>query len=80
MFTMDSRTREALRIIIAVALGLVPHRVRRVYAERNVSISDGGKAEITARIVAAVESGFEVREKTDAETSSTYRGGTTRQG
>ena len=60
---MDARTREQLRIVVSVALALVPRALRRDFSEKLTSKVDPAKAAIAERVVEAVETHFAVEEK-----------------
>jgi len=60
---MQISTREQLRIILSVVLGLVPRGLRRAYGEKATASSDPAKKEIVARLVEGIDQHFEVVEK-----------------
>ncbi len=62
---MDRATREHLRIIIGVALALVPPRIRQAFAQKPTGISEPAKDAMAERITAAVDQLFEVKQKPD---------------
>ncbi len=65
---MDEATREHLRIIIAVALGLTPRRVKRDLAERLTFKCDPAKRIISEAIVAEIERQFRVERRAESPT------------
>jgi hypothetical protein len=60
---MNDATREQLRIILAVALGVVPRRLKRDLAERIIAKSEPARAEIVARLVTELDRHFEIEVK-----------------
>ncbi|MDH3582506.1 MAG: hypothetical protein OEM91_18015 [Hyphomicrobiales bacterium] len=62
---MDKWTREHLRVILSVALALVPKRIRKDWAERVTAKTEPAKAEIVDRLIAGVDQHFEVEKKPD---------------
>ena len=60
---MDGKTREQLRIVVSVALALVPRALRRDYSEKITSKVDPAKAAIAERGIDAVDKHFTVEEK-----------------
>jgi hypothetical protein len=60
---MDSLAREKLRSIVAVALALVPLRLRRAYAEKPTGVSDPAKKAIAEQIADGICQSFDVTEK-----------------
>jgi hypothetical protein len=51
---MDQGTREHLRIILSVALALVPKRIRKDWVERVTAMTQPATAEIVGGLAAAV--------------------------
>ena len=62
---MDARTREHLRVILSIALALVPRRIRKDWAERVTAKTEPAKAEIVDRLIAGIEQYFDVEHKPD---------------
>ncbi len=62
---MNAGTREHLRIILSVALALVPKRIRRDWNERVTAKTEPAKAEIVDRLIAGIDQHFEVDKKPD---------------
>jgi hypothetical protein len=62
---MDKRTGEHLRVILSVALALVPRRIRRDWAERVTAKTEPAKAEIVGRLIAGIDQHFDVEKKPD---------------
>ena len=62
---MDQGTREHLRVILSVALALVPKRIRKDWNERVTAKTEPAKAEIIDRLIAAIDQHFEVEKKPD---------------
>jgi hypothetical protein len=60
---MNGRTPEQLRIILSVALALVPRHVRRDFADRVIAKTDPAKAEIVARLASELNRHFVIEEK-----------------
>ena len=63
---MDKWTREHLRVILSVALALVPKRVRKDWAERVTARTEPAQAEIVDRLIAGIDQHFDVEKKPDA--------------
>ncbi len=62
---MDQGTREHLRVILSVALALVPKRIKRDWAERVTAKTEPAKAEIVDRLIAGIDQHFDVERKPD---------------
>ena len=62
---MDKGTREHLRVILSVALALVPKRIRKDWAERVTAKTEPAKAEIVERLIAGIDQHFQVEHKPD---------------
>jgi len=62
---MNAGTREHLRIILSVALALVPKRIRRDWNERVTAKTEPAKAEIVDRLIAGIDQHFDVERKPD---------------
>ena len=62
---MDKWTREHLRVILSVALALVPKRVRKDWAERVTARTEPAQAEIVDRLITGIDQHFEVECKPD---------------
>ena len=62
---MDQGTREHLRVILSVALALVPRRIKKDWAERVTAKTQPAKAEIVVRLIAGIDQQFDVEKKPD---------------
>ena len=62
---MEARTREQLRVILSVALALVPKRIKKDWAERVTAKTQPAKAEIVDRLIAGIDQHFDVEKKPD---------------
>ena len=62
---MNAGTREHLRVILSVALALVPKRIRKDWNERVTAKTEPAKAEIVDRLIAGIDQHFEVEKKPD---------------
>ena len=62
---MNAGTREHLRVILSVALALVPKRIRRDWNERVTAKTQPAKAEIVDRLIAGIDQHFDVEGKPD---------------
>ena len=62
---MDKWTREHLRVILSVALALVPKRIRKDWAECVTAKTEPAKAEIVDRLIAGIDQHFDVGRKPD---------------
>jgi len=62
---MKDGTREHLRVILSVALALVPKRIRKDWNERVTAKTEPAKAEIVDRLIAGIDQHFEVEKKPD---------------
>ena len=62
---MNAGTREHLRVILSVALALVPKRIRRDWNERVTAKTEPAKAEIVGRLIAGIDQHFVVEKKPD---------------
>ena len=62
---MDKWTREHLRVILSVALALVPKRIKRDWNERVTAKTQPAKAEIVDRLIAGIDQHFDVERKPD---------------
>jgi hypothetical protein len=62
---MDKGAREHLRVILTVALALVPKRIRRDWNERVTAKTEPAKAEIVDRLITGIDQHFEVERKPD---------------
>ena len=62
---MDKWTREHLRVILSVALALVPKRIRKDWAERVTAKTEPAQAEIVDRLIAGIDQHFDVERKPD---------------
>jgi len=62
---MDQGAREHLRVILSVALALVPKRIKRDWAERVTAKTEPAKAEIVDRLIAGIDQHFDVERKPD---------------
>lgn len=60
---MDSRDREELRMVIAVALACVPRAVRKAFAERALPQADNARRQLSEAVTAAVVQAFTVEPK-----------------
>jgi len=60
---MNQGTREHLRVILSVALALVPKRIRRDWNERVTAKTEPAKAEIVDRLIAGIDQHFDVERK-----------------
>jgi hypothetical protein len=63
---MDIGTREHLRVILSIALALVPKRIRKDWNERVTAKTEPAKAEIVDRLIAGIDQHFDVERKPDA--------------
>ena len=62
---MNTKTREHLRVILSVALALVPKRMRKNWNERVTAKTEPAKAEIVDRLIAGIDQHFDVEKKPD---------------
>ena len=62
---MDAATQEYLRVILSVAVALVPKRIRRDWNERVTAKTEPAKAEIVDRLIGGIDQHFEVERKPD---------------
>ncbi len=62
---MDKGAREHLRVILSVALALVPKRIRKDWNERVTAKTEPAKAEIVDRLIAGIDQHFDVERKPD---------------
>ena len=62
---MNAGTREHLRVILTVALALVPKRIRKDWNERVTAKTEPAKAEIADRLIAGIDQHFDVERKPD---------------
>ncbi len=62
---MNTKTREHLRVILSVALSLVPKRIRKDWNERVTAKTQPAKAEIVDRLLAGIDQQFDVEKKPD---------------
>ncbi len=62
---MDAGTRENLRVILSVALAMVPRRIRKDWAERVTAKTQPAKAKIVDRLIAGIDQQFDVEKKPD---------------
>jgi len=60
---MNAGTREHLRVILSVALALVPKRIRNDWNERVTAKTEPAKAEIVDRLIAGIDQRFNVERK-----------------
>ena len=58
---MDKWTREHLRVILSVALALMPKRIRKDWAERVEVKTEPAQTEIVDRLIAGIDQHFGVR-------------------
>jgi hypothetical protein len=58
-------TREHLRVILSVALALVPKRIRKDWNERVTAKTEPAKGEIVDRLIAGIDQHFDVEKKPD---------------
>lgn len=65
MFPMDKWTREHLRVILSVALALVPKRIRKYWNERVTAKTQPAKAEIVDWLITGIDQHFDVERKPD---------------
>ncbi len=62
---MNARTREHLRVILSVALALVPKRIRKDWNERVTAKTEPAKTEIVDRLIAGIDQHFDIKPKPD---------------
>ncbi len=62
---MNAGTREHLRVILSVALALVPKRIRRDWNEGVTAKTEPAKAEIVDRLIAGIDQHFDIKPKPD---------------
>jgi hypothetical protein len=60
---MDSISKERLRLVIAVAIGLVPRRVKKAYADRFDPAGDEASRHISEAAAEAVAQAYDVTPK-----------------
>ena len=63
---MNAGTREHLRVILTVALALVPKRIRKDWNERVTAKTEPAKADIVDRLIDGIDQHFDVEKKPDA--------------
>ncbi len=73
---MNTRLRERIRAVVAVALAVPPRRIKLAYAEKNALKSDHAQRQLAEAVTTAILRGYDLVEKAkrDDGAGALYRG------